>query len=216
MKQFLIIGLGRFGRAVAEELADNGGQVIAVDTDMTLVDALRDRVAVAAQVDAVEPDVLKSLGADEVDAAVVAIGDDFAAQILAVAVLKEMDIETIVARASGDRERRILELAGATRIVTVEVETGQRVARSLLGRDVLDHFALGEGVSLVYWTADDRVVGKSLAECRLREDWNINLVAVRGAGQESLNVLPTPDHVFQAGDVLLLVGADARLSAFTK
>ena len=216
MRHYLVIGLGRFGRAVAEELSDRGGQVVAVDTNMSLVEALRDRVEVAAQIDEVQPETLRSLGAADVDAAVVGIGEDFAMEVLSVAVLKELGIETIVARANTDRERRILERVGATRVVSVEVEMGQRVARSLLGTDVLDHVSLGEGASIVYWTADARVIGKTVEACRFREESHIDLVAIRHAGSEQVDVLPDPDYVFRAGDVLLLVGHDARLAAFTK
>lgn len=216
MRRFLVIGLGRFGRAVAEGLADAGGEVIAVDTDMALVEAVRDRVAVAAQVDSVEPDAFRAVGAADVDAAVVAIGEDFAAEILTVAILKELGIKEIVARANTERERRILELVGATRIVAVEAEMGLRVARALVATHVLDHMPLGEGVSLIYWTADERVVGRTLAQSELRSRWRLSLIAVRPAGADKLEVLPPPDYVFREGDVLVLVGADARLAAFTQ
>jgi trk system potassium uptake protein len=216
MKHFLVIGLGRFGRAVAEELAQAGAEVIAVDTEMSLVEDIRDRVAVAVQVDSVDPGALRSIGANEVDAAVVAIGDDFAAGTLTVAILKELGIEEIIARANTERERRILELVGATRIVMVEVEMGQRVAKSLMARDVLDHVSLGGGISIIYWTADERVVGRRLEETELRSRWQLNLIAVRPAGKDTLQIMPPPEYVFQEGDVLLLVGADARLAAFAK
>ena len=216
MKRFLVVGLGRFGRAVAEGLIDAGGEVIAVDTDMHFVEAARDRVTVAAQVDSVEPDALRAVGAEEVDAAVVAIGADFAAEILTVAILKELGIKEIVARANTERERRILELVGATRILSVEAEMGQRLARSLVATHVLDNVPLSEGVSMIYWTADERVIGRTLADSELRSRWHLSLVAVRRAGGEKLEILPPPDFVFHEGDVLLLVGADPRLAAFTK
>jgi trk system potassium uptake protein TrkA len=216
MKHVLVVGLGRFGRAVAEGLAQVGCEVIAVDTDMALVEGLRDRVAVAAQVDSLEAEALKAVGAAEADAAVVAIGDDFAAEILAVATLKELGIKDIVARATSDRERRILELIGATRIVSVEVEMGQRVARALVARDVVDHVTLAPGVSLIYWTADPRVIDKTLADSELRSVWQLSLVAIRPAGQETLEILVKPDYVFHEGDVLLLIGNDAKLAEFTR
>jgi trk system potassium uptake protein TrkA len=216
MKHVLVIGLGRFGRAVAEGLAQTGCEVIAVDTDMTLVEALRDRVAVAAQIDSLEPETFRAIGAIDVDAAVVAIGEDFAAEILAVATLKELGIKEIVARANTDRERRILELVGATRIVSVEVEMGQRVARALVARDVVDHVTLAPGVSLIFWTADPRVVGRTLADSELQSVWQLNLVAVRPAGQETLEIMVKPDYVFHEGDVLLLLGPDAKLAEFTR
>jgi trk system potassium uptake protein TrkA len=218
MKRFLVIGLGRFGRAVAEGLTEAGAEVIGLDENMTLVEAVRDRIAVAAQVDSVDPEALKAVGATEVDAAVVAIGENFEAEILTVAVLKELDIKEIVARAQTERERTILELVGATRVLFVELEMGRRLAKTLVATQVVDHVEIAEGISLIYWTADERVVGKTLGETELRSRWGLNLVAVKRArpdGTASVAVMPDPDFALMAGDVLLLVGADARIRAFT-
>jgi trk/ktr system potassium uptake protein len=219
MRHFVVVGLGRFGRAVAEGLTEAGAEVIGVDEDMALVEAVRDRITVAAQVDSVNPDALKTVGADKADAAVVAIGENFEAEILTVAVLKELGIKEIVARARTEREARILELVGATRVLFVEVETGHRLAKTLAATDVVDHVTIAEGISIVYWTADDRVIGKTLAEADIRAQWGLNLVAVRrpkAGGGDTVAVMPPPDFRFQAEDVLLLAGADARLAAFTK
>ncbi|HSD51469.1 MAG TPA: TrkA family potassium uptake protein [Candidatus Methylomirabilis sp.] len=218
MKRFLVIGLGRFGRAVAEELTEAGAEVIGLDENMTRVEAVRDRIAVAAQVDSVDPEALKAVGAAEVDAAVVAIGENFEAEVLTVAALKELGIKEIVARAQTERERRILELVGATRVFFVELEMGRRLAKALAATQVVDHVAIAEGISLIHWTADERVVGKTLDETELRSRWGLNLVAVkrsRSDGAESVAVMPDPDFALMAGDVLLLVGADARIRAFT-
>jgi len=219
MRQFVVVGLGRFGRAVAEGLTDAGAEVIGVDEDMALVEAVRDRIAVAAQVDSVNPDALKTVGADKADAAVVAIGEHFEAEILTVAVLKELGIKDIVARARTEREARILELVGATRVLFVEVEAGHRLAKTLAATDVVDHVQIAEGVSIIYWTADERAIGKTLAAADIRAQWGLDLVAVRRpkpGGGDAVTVMPPVDFRFQDGDVLVLVGADARLSAFTK
>jgi len=219
MRHFVVVGLGRFGQAVAEGLTEAGAEVIGVDEDMALVEAVRDRIAVAAQVDSVNPDALKTVGADKADAAVVAIGENFEAEILTVAVLKELGIQEIVARARTEREARILELVGATRVLFVEVEVGHRLAKTLAATDVVDHVPIAEGVSIVYWTADERVLGKTLAEANIRAQWGLDLVAVRRpkpGGGDAVTVMPPVEFQFREGDVLVLVGADARLTAFTK
>ena len=187
MRHFLVIWLGRFGRAVAEGLTEAGAEVIGVDEDMNLVEAVRDRIAVAAQVDGVEPEALKAVGAAEADAAVVAIGEDFEAEVLTVAILKELGIREIVARAQDDRQRKILELVGATRVLFVEKEMGRRLARALAATHVTDHVNLGDGISLIYWTADDRVVGKTLAQTELRSRWGLHVVAVKRRGPTGRN-----------------------------
>lgn len=215
-RRILVVGLGRFGRAVAEGVVAAGGEVIAVDTDMSLVESARDHVTVAAQLDSMEPEALRQVGATEADAAVVAIGEDFAAEVLIVALLKELGIEQIVARGKSERERKILQLVGATRVVSVEAEMGERLARSLVATDVIDHVALGGGFSLVFWTADERLIGKKLGDSELKSRWHLDVVAVRAAGGEKLEPLPSMDYAVREGDVLLLLGADARLAAFTK
>jgi trk system potassium uptake protein TrkA len=216
MKRILVIGLGRFGRPLAEALAQAGAEVIGLDENMALVEEIRDRIAVAAQADSTDPQALRAVGAAEVDAAVVAIGEDFEAEVLTVAALKELGVREIIARTRTERERRILELVGATRTVSVEGETARRLARSLAA-SVLDSVEVAEGISLIHWMADERVAGKRLRDTELRARWGLDLVAVRRRrpdGGESCTVMPEPDFALQAGDVLLLVGADARLRAF--
>jgi len=217
MKRFLVIGLGRFGRPLAEALTGAGAEVIGLDEDMSLVEAVRDRIAVAAQADSTDPQALRAVGAVEVDAAVVAIGGDFEAEVLTVAALKELGIKEIIARSQTERERRILELVGATRTLSVEGETARRLARSLAA-SVLDSVEVAEGISLIHWTADGRVAGKRLREAELHARWGLDLVAVRRRrpdGGETCTVMPEPDFTLLAGDVLLLIGVDARIRAFT-
>lgn len=219
MRHFLVVGLGSFGRAVAEELMAAGSEVIGVDERMGPVEELRDQLTVAAQVDSMDPEALRAIGAERVDAAVVAIGENFEARVLTVAILKELGVPEIAARARNERERQILELVGATRVVRVEVEMGQRLARTLVATAVQDSVEIAEGISLISWTADERVQGKCLAEAGLRSTWDLSLVAVkrpRPEGGEAVTILPETTFTFQAGDILLLVGAEARIRAFVK
>jgi trk system potassium uptake protein TrkA len=202
MKRFLVIGLGWFGRPLAEALTGAGAEVIGLDEDMSLVEAVRDRIAVAAQADSTDPEALRAVGA---------------AEVLTVAALKELGIKEIIARSQTERERRILELVGATRTLSVEGETARRLARSLAA-SVLDSVEVAEGISLIHWTADGRVAGKRVRETELRARWGLDLVAVRRRrpdGGETCTVMPEPDFALLAGDVLLLIGADARIRAFT-
>jgi trk system potassium uptake protein TrkA len=197
MRHFLVIGLGDFGQAVAEGLTAAGAEVIGLDKDMALVEAIRDRIAVAAQVDSVDLDALKAVGAERVDAAVVAIGEDFEAQALTVAVLKELGVAEIVARARTVRQRRVLQLVGATRVLQVEREMGDRLAKALAASHVVEHVKIAEGIALIHWTADDRVAGKTLAEAELREKWRLTVVAVKRGkpdGEEAVTI--TPDAGF--------------------
>jgi len=227
MRRFLVIGLGRFGSALAEALAQAGGEIIAVDERMELVEAVKDKVAYAAQLDSMEIESIKAIGAKDVDVAIIAIGEDFEASVLTTAILKELGVKEIIARASTDREKKILELVGATKAISIEAEMGKRLARALVAPSVLEYIELSEGYSMIQWEVDDRFVGKSLAEVGLRSKWGLNLVGTRqrvataskeGKPQvvERMELVPRPDYVFQKGDVLVLVGQQKDLESFTK
>jgi len=227
MRRFLVIGLGRFGSALAEALAQAGGEIIAVDERMELVEAVKDKVAYAAQLDSMEIESIKAIGAKDVDVAIIAIGEDFEASVLTTAVLKELGVKEIIARASTDREKKILELVGATKAISIEAEMGKRLARALVAPSVLEYIELSEGYSMIQWEVDDRFVGKSLAEVGLRSKWGLNLVGTRqrvataskeGKPQvvERMELVPRPDYVFQKGDVLVLVGQQKDLESFTR
>lgn len=225
MRRFLVIGLGRFGSALAEALAQGGGEVIAVDERMELVEAIKDKVAYAAQLDSMKIESLKAVEAQNVDVAVLAIGEDFEASVLTTAVLKELGVKEIIARANTARERKILELVGATRVISIEADMGKRLAKALLAPSVLEHIELSEGYSMIQWEVDDRFIGKALAEVSPRSKWGLNVVGIKEKVEvpskegelqvvERMEPVPRPDYVFQKGNVLVLVGQEKDLEAF--
>lgn len=131
-KRFLVIGLGRYGMALASSLAEQGAEVIAADRDLTLVEELRDRVSLAVELDATDPRTLRSLEAERVEAAIVAIGEDFEAAVLTIAALKEVGVKRIIARARQPREARILSVIGANEVILIEPEMGRTVGQRLI------------------------------------------------------------------------------------
>ncbi len=128
-----VVGLGLFGRALAVDLARAGAEVVAIDTDMSLVDDVRDEVAVAVCLDATDVKELRAQGIHRVDVLVASIGNDFEANQLLVVLAKELGIQRIVARAPSANHARILKLLGAHEVVLPEVEVAERMARTLLG-----------------------------------------------------------------------------------
>lgn len=129
--RYLIIGLGRFGAALAESLAEQGAEVIAVDRDMAMVDAVKQRVAYALELDATDPQALLSVDPLKCRAAIVAIGENFEATVLTLAALKEVGVRDIIARSRSARESRILQAVGATEIIELEAEMGRTFGRRL-------------------------------------------------------------------------------------
>ncbi len=143
--RYLIIGLGRFGAALAESLAEQGAEVIAVDRDMAMVDAVKQRVAYALELDATDPQALLSVDPLKCRAAIVAIGENFEATVLTLAALKEVGVRDIIARSRSARESRILQAVGATEVIELEAEMGRTFGRRLIRPDA-QQLAVGEAV----------------------------------------------------------------------
>jgi trk system potassium uptake protein TrkA len=213
----MVIGLGRFGQAVAEGLSRAGVEVIGVDRSLALVDGMRDHIAVAAQVDSTDPEALRAVGVETVDGAIVAIGEGFEAEVLTVAILKEFGVKEIVARATGEREQRIMALVGATRTILVEAEMGHRLAAALVIPGVGAQLPITEDISFVVREADERVFGKTVAESALRAHWGLDLIGVKRPRMDStyaVTVMPPADFRILPKDLLLLVGANTRIQGF--
>jgi len=179
MKRFLIIGLGRFGRRLAQALTEGGQEVIAVDVDDNLVERMRDEVALAIRLDATDAEPLQSQDLGEVDAAVVSIGEDFEANVLATTTLKAMGVPKVISRASTGTQRRILRRVGADQVILPEEEVADRLARQLVNPNIVEHLSLSEGHSLVQVRAPKAWHDKTLGEIDLRRKYEVNLVAIR-------------------------------------
>lgn len=134
MNRVIVVGLGKFGRALVETLVQEGADVLAIDRDMEVVQQASDFLPAVIQADATDAEALASAGVKGASAAVVAIGSDFRAAAFATSILRELGVERITARVNSEREARILRLVGATEIVFVEQEMGRRIALSFVGR----------------------------------------------------------------------------------
>ncbi|MFY9269461.1 MAG: TrkA family potassium uptake protein [Candidatus Manganitrophaceae bacterium] len=226
MKRFLVIGLGRFGRSVAETLSAEGREVIAIDAEMHRVEEIKEKVSHAVQLDSTDPDALKSVGADRVDTAVVAIGENFEASVVTTTILKELGVKEIIVRAYTKREERILQLIGATRVVFVEDEMGRRLGKAFCGNAVLDHIVLSPTHSIIQWEVPERLTGKSIADLGLETNRDVILIALKKKGEPSTGISwkkrggalefhPAPDDLLSQGDILILVGKNKDLARLT-
>ncbi len=132
-RRILVVGLGRFGSALAESLAAAGCEVVAVDNDMAHIDAIKSKVAYALELDATDPNALRAIDVHTCQAAVVAVGENFEGAVLTVAALRELGVQHVIARATTPRHGRILMAAGASRVVEIESEMGRALGRELAG-----------------------------------------------------------------------------------
>jgi len=212
MKRFAVIGLGLLGRTVARELSLRGAEVIAIDLEQELVDAVAEHVALAVRLDSTSRDALLSQGIDQVDAALVAIGENFQAAVLTTALLKEFGVPRVISRAVTEEEARILKLVNADEVVLVEEWVARKLSQSIMSPSLMDLVELGPGLSLGRIRASQEMWGKSLAALKFRQRYGLSVVAVIKAPTEGQEVpetfMPEPSTTIEQGDVLLVEGED--------
>lgn len=214
MKSYIVIGLGRFGSQVARELCKLGCEVLAMDVSSELVGQIANDVTHAVTGDGQDKEVLRALGAAEFDCAIVAIGDDLAASVLVTMNLKELGLPQVICKASDETHRRVLKKLGADRVVIPEQEQASRLARSLSSHNVLDYIELSDEYGIVEVPAPASWSGKSLKEQNVRAKLGVNILAIRRQGK--INVSPTADFAFAAGDILVVLGDSAALKKVQK
>ncbi len=212
--QFLVIGLGRFGGALAEDLTAHGFEVLGLDVDAKSVQRYAQTLTQVVEVDTNDPEAMRQLGAAEFATAVVAIGTDLEASILTTSVLVDLGVELIVAKAISEAHGRILERVGAHRVVFPERDMGIRVARRLAGRDVIDYMEIDPGFVLVETTAPAELVGRSLADAQVRRDHGLTVVSIKTPGEAA--TYATPDTVPKEGDILVVAGETEKVERFVK
>ncbi|MBT9169177.1 MAG: Ktr system potassium uptake protein A [Syntrophomonadaceae bacterium] len=210
VRQFAVIGIGRFGASVAAKLYEMGYDVLAIDTSESRIDGIVDRVTHAVVADSTSETALKSLGISNFDVVIVAIGQDIQASILTTLVLKEMGVKQIVTKALTEQHGKVLQKIGADRIVFPERDMGIRVANNLAVTNVLDFIELSPNFSIVEFIATDKMVGKSLKELDLRARFGVNVLAIRTA-DNNISVSPSASDKIEAGDLLIMVGENTSL-----
>ncbi|MFZ5648589.1 MAG: potassium channel family protein [Bacillota bacterium] len=209
MKQFAVMGLGRFGSSLARTLVKMGHEVLAIDSDEKKVEELADVVTHAVQADALEDFSLKSLGIRNFDVVVVAIGQDIQSNILVTLMLKELGVKKVVAKASTELHGKVLQKIGADIVVFPERDMGERVARWLVSKNIIDLINVSPDYSLVELTAPAEIVGKTLLESALRKKYGITLLAIR-RGNDFI-ISPGAKQVIEQGDILIVIGSNDRL-----
>lgn len=208
MKSYVVIGLGRFGTAVATELCAQGSEVLAMDTDQTNVQAIADLVTHAVVADAKDPAVLKSLGVRNFDCAVVAVGSDVGGSALITMLLKELGVPQVVCKAQSHVHRRVLERIGADKVVFPEHEMGVKLAQGLTHSNILNFIELSDKYGIVEVSPPKQWRGLTLKQVDVRRNYGVNIVAIRDDETGELQVAPGGDYVMKDTDTLFLLGED--------
>ena len=214
MESYAVIGLGRFGSAMAQELMAAGCEVLAIDQDEEKIQRMAESVTDAVVADARDEAVLHSLGIRNYDCCVVAIGSDVAASILITLLLKEAGVAKVVCKASDDIHKKALMKVGADRVVIPEKEMAGRVARSLATPNVMDYIELSDQFAIVERSAPENWVGKSLKELNVRSRFGLSVIAFRR--NREMIVSPNPEEPIQQGDVLIVLGREDVLARLKK
>ena len=215
-KQFGVIGLGRFGSAMAMTLTELGHDVVGVDADEARVQHLADVITHALQIEATDEKALRAAGIQDVDVAVVSIGENIESSLLVVMQLRELGVHTIVAKAVTPLHGRILEKLGVSRVIFPEREMAIRIAHSLVMPNVIDYIELSRDFSIVEVPAPQAFVGRTLKQLELRPRLGLTLIAIKRQAEGSsaivTNIAPTADETIRGGDILALLGSNERLN----
>jgi len=227
MPRVAVFGLGQFGTAIAETLTSKGVEVIAFDADRERVEDVKDRVSVAVVLDSTDERALRAVGVEQVQVAIVTMGTNIEANILTSALLKQLGVPRVMARASTPLQERILRAVGVDKIINVEREMGEALATSLAVGDVHRFFTLATGHSLVEIDVPKSLCDKTIAAAQLRQRFNVNIVAIkrkvpdvdergRRTFREEISLVPKPSDILEEGDVLILAGENDDIQTLVK
>ena len=209
-KQFVIIGLGRFGSSVAKTLYALGHDVLAIDMDEDSVQEISDSVTHAVQMDATDENALRTLGLRNFDVAVVTIGANIQASVMATLLVKDMGIKYIIAKGNSDLHAKVLYKIGADRVILPEKDMGVRVAHNLVSSSILDYIELSPDYSIIEIESPKEWYGKSMKELSLRSKYGINVMAIKRNNE--VNISPDADDVINKDDIVVAIGSAEDLT----
>jgi trk system potassium uptake protein TrkA len=209
-EQVIVVGLGRFGSAVARELHRLGHEVLAVDASEQTINEIAPEVTHAIQLDASDERALRAAGAADFNTAVVAMSSAVEASIFATMALKRLGVPTVIAKASGALHGAILERIGADRVVYPEREAGVDVAHTFRIANIVDYIDLAPGFGVAKISVPATLVGRTLRDVDLAGKFKVTAIALRRGAQVTVN--PHRDERLQDGDELVLVGQDDQLA----
>lgn len=213
-KQFVVIGLGRFGSSIAKTLYSLGNEVLAIDTDEEIVQNISEHVTHAVQADSTDEATLRSLGIRNFDVAVVTIGSNVQSSVMITLLVKELGVKYVIAKAQNELHAKVLYKIGADRVVFPERDMGVRVAHNLCSSNILDYIELSPDYSIMEVTSNKDWNGKTLRELNMRGKYGINVMAIKNGND--INISPTADDVISPEDVLVIIGGTDQLSAIEK
>ena len=209
-KTYAVFGLGRYGRAVARELVDNGREVIAIDDDQNIVNDAATYLPICKCANVTDAEVISQLGIAEIDTVIICMAGNLEASVMAVTLCKEAGVKTVIAKCANEMHQKILLKVGADKVVFPENESGVRLAKNLLSSGFIDMISLSKDVSMIEIDVRDEWVGKNLIELNLRKKYGFNIVAIKKGGK--VNVTINPEQVLDSETTLIVIANTAKLN----
>lgn len=213
IKQYAVIGLGRFGVSVARKLYEAGHEVLGIDINEERVEDAEQYVTHAVVADTTEEKALNSIGIRNFDCVIVAIGIDMQSSILTVSLLKELGIKKIIAKALGKRHGQVLDKVGAEWVIYPERDMGERVANQLLSPNMLNYIELSKDYSIEEIMIPSKMAGHNLRNLDIRAKYNVSVIAIVRDG--NITILPSPDEIIKEKDILVMIGHRKDLTVFS-
>jgi trk system potassium uptake protein TrkA len=212
-KEFVVIGLGRFGGTLCKELSALNIQVMALDKNYDRVQEYSSIVSHAVQIDAIDEESLKSIGIRNFDFVILSFGEDIQSSILATLLLKEMGMKQVWVKARDENHQKVLERVGADRIIHPERDMATRIAHHIVSDKVTDYIELSDKHSIVEIVASDKIAGKTLVELNMHANYNCTIVAIKKS-DNNIIISPSPDSKIYKSDILVTIGENTDLTRF--
>nr|WP_154958691.1 TrkA family potassium uptake protein [Paenibacillus xylanexedens] len=213
-KQFMVLGLGRFGSSLTRTLIKNGHEVLAVDKNETLVQEISSIATHVVQAGCTDKSVLQELGASNFSHAIVAIGEDLQASILATLLLKELNVPKVTAKAKNENHGSVLSKIGADQIVYPERDMATRLGNQLSSDNMIDSIELSPDYNLVELKAPASMHQQTLLELNIRANYGCTIIAIKTG--EEINIFPLAEDQIQMGDTLLLIGSNDNIRSLER
>lgn len=213
-KEFVVIGLGRFGGSIVRELNALGMDVMAIDLSEARVNEYSEIATHAVVADTTDEAVMKSLGIRNFDQVIVAIGENIQTSTLTTLILKELGVKKVIAKAQNDYHAKILNKIGADLVVHPERDMGRRIAHNIASASILDYLELADEYSIVEAKANERIAGQTIVDLDIRANFGINIIAIKR--DKDVIISPDPNMNIELGDILIMIGHDNDLNRFEK
>jgi trk system potassium uptake protein TrkA len=225
--KYIIIGLGNFGSSLAQKLTEQGNEVIGIDTNMTKVDAYKEKISHTIFMDSTDEFTVSGLPLKETDVVFVAIGEDQGANIMTTALFKNLDVKRLISRAINPLHEKVLHAIGVDEIVHPEEETAERWAKKLNMSNVVDSFELNDDYSIIEAKVPDDCVGKTVREVKFRKEFNLLVLTIikkvevksllgKSKTEAQIQGVASADNVLEYDDILVLYGLNKDLQTFLK